>query len=376
MSRPRSQLPTQEDLIESQARTLALARERRAEAERWEQAEAERRQDEAQAQAAIGPAEGLDMQNIRLICVAVVAALALAAIGTALGGGTLQYQRRLTTVRVAPEIPAPPEASRATAEERNWTRGLWAPSQPPSLAAATDRTPQHRKGHTQKRKKGLRRHKHASEELGLLRPPPPPPPLPSSEPPRRRKKRRRSQAQPPPAEPAQPAPEAQPQPQPQEQPQTPPPPRRRKRKRRPSSSSSSSSSSPPPPPLSPPPQRHSGKKRHRWRKRGAASAPPPPPLLARSPPPAGTHRSRRWKSTSKQPCKPWCAGPFNVSWHRRCNWRYCGGCEPCLHLPSEGEPARQLAESGLHLVTTAPLLPACGASRGASRRSYATQSVA
>ena len=237
MSRPRSQLPTQEDLIESQARTLALARERRAEAERWEQAEAERRQDEAQAQAAIGPAEGLDMQNIRLICVAVVAALALAAIGTALGGGTLQYQRRLTTVRVAPEIPAPPEASRATAEERNWTRGLWAPSQPPSLAAATDRTPQHRKGHTQKRKKGLRRHKHASEELGLLRPPPPPPPLPSSEPPRRRKKRRRSQAQPPPAEPAQPAPEAQPQPQPQEQPQTPPPPRRRKRKRRSSSSS-------------------------------------------------------------------------------------------------------------------------------------------
>ena len=56
MSRPISQ--PQEDLIESQARTLALARERRAEAERWEQAEAERRQDEAQAQATIGPAEG------------------------------------------------------------------------------------------------------------------------------------------------------------------------------------------------------------------------------------------------------------------------------------------------------------------------------
>ena len=61
-------------------------------------------------------AESPDVQNVRIVCVAVIGALAVAAICTALGASTLRYEG--AAVRV-PEPTGPP--TKPAADGRNWT---------------------------------------------------------------------------------------------------------------------------------------------------------------------------------------------------------------------------------------------------------------
>ena len=69
-------------------------------------------------QAELGAAS---VQNVRLVCVAVIGALAVAAICTALGAGTLCYEMLSTAVRVSTaESVGPP--TKSTADGRNWTQ--------------------------------------------------------------------------------------------------------------------------------------------------------------------------------------------------------------------------------------------------------------
>ena len=66
-------------------------------------------------------AESPEVQNVRIVCVAVIGALAVAAICTALGVSTLRYE--VAAVRVPTAEPTGP-ATKVAAEGRNWTQAF------------------------------------------------------------------------------------------------------------------------------------------------------------------------------------------------------------------------------------------------------------
>ena len=233
--------------------------------------------------------ESPDVQNVRIVCVAVIGALAVAAICTALGASTLRYE--VAAVRVPTAEPAGPP-SNATAEGRNWTRAFVQPVQlNESRWKSRDATP-------------------PEEEIEPV---------------------------------AEIAPAARAEP-------DPPPWRSRKKVAAPRGVGGvrSRAASNATPDVcrhlksieARQECRHSKKKVERARRR--LRPPPPPPLTASGPRAAGgvvaSNRCAGWCSDLR-----WTTGQHNVSWERRCKaWRNCARCPQCSPPSAQNSSATAL----------------------------------